>query len=157
MRAACAYGHFYALGKGETLAEVAARYGITLEELLHQNPCLNPAYYLPGQVIIVPRSLPEETFCYITREDEQLSDLLRKFEISIAKLRILNPELDIFQIPAGQEIILEKGTGDYIIKEGETLKSIAEKFAMDAITLLRRNPHLRPDEFLPGQRIHTAG
>lgn len=51
----CAYGDFYRIQKGETLHCIARKYGISHERLLRMNPYLNPGYYLPGQVIIVPK------------------------------------------------------------------------------------------------------
>ena len=53
-RVSCEYGNFYVMGRGETLFMIADRFGISLAELLKMNPYLNPAYYLAGQVIIVP-------------------------------------------------------------------------------------------------------
>ena len=53
-RASCKYGIFYTIRRGETLSVIAGRCGISLSELLSMNPYLNPAYYLAGQVIIVP-------------------------------------------------------------------------------------------------------
>ena len=55
MKASCEYGEFYVIGKGETLHGIARRFGISHEVLLGMNPYLNPSYYLPGQMIIVPR------------------------------------------------------------------------------------------------------
>ena len=54
-RASCKYGTFYTIRRGETLSVIAGRCGICLAELLNMNPYLNPAYYLAGQVIIVPK------------------------------------------------------------------------------------------------------
>jgi len=49
-----ACGYFYVIKRGETLKDIADRFGITLEQLLQMNPYLNPAYHLVGQTILVP-------------------------------------------------------------------------------------------------------
>ena len=52
-------GYFYVIRRGETLAEIAERHGITFAELLEMNPYLNPSYHIVGQTILVPRDKKE--------------------------------------------------------------------------------------------------
>lgn len=69
--------------RGETLYQIAKKYGLTVNVLLAANPNIkNPSLIMPGQVINVPRVsktivVPQESYGY----DEMMSDLdaLSKF------------------------------------------------------------------------------
>ena len=49
-----ASGQTYVVKQGETLSEIAARFGLTVEELAQANGITNPALIRAGQVLIIP-------------------------------------------------------------------------------------------------------
>ena len=57
----CPEGERYKIGAGEDMASVAKKFGTTTDELLRLNPFVPPCYFVPGNVICVPRRAGEET------------------------------------------------------------------------------------------------
>ncbi|MBQ9988567.1 MAG: LysM peptidoglycan-binding domain-containing protein [Clostridia bacterium] len=53
--AGCPAGVFVRLERGQTLAMLADKHGVTLHEMLVHNPGVHPARIAPGQVFIVPK------------------------------------------------------------------------------------------------------
>lgn len=158
----CGKGFFYTLRQDETLADVAKQFGIPLEQLLFSNPYLNANHYLPGQVLIIPSQYAnptqwKTTGTYEVGEKESIGDILRKFNMSIVEVKLLNPDLDVFNMKRGEVIKVEhKGSNmaEYEILPGENLESVAMKMGVSYVALLQANPQLRPSEFTPGQHVH---
>jgi LysM repeat protein len=46
----------YMVMVGDTLSEIALRYGVSVEELAEANGIVDPDYILSGQVLLVPRA-----------------------------------------------------------------------------------------------------
>ena len=47
--------HFYVVQQGDTMSSIAARYGLTVDQLIKANPQIkNPDLIYPGQVIYIP-------------------------------------------------------------------------------------------------------
>lgn len=160
----CGSGVFRKIGKNETLFGIAKEYGLSLNELLLANPYLNPAHSVDGQVIIVPfkKQKEEEPFIFVVTKNYPLNEILRRFNMSIAELRRLNPGLDVFAIKSGEEIFvreapMEEGIEYYRLREGEDLGSVSKKLGFAMAELLRANPDIRPSEFCEGQRIALPG
>lgn len=150
----CPKGSFYRLREGESLPQVASRFGVSLSRLLRANPHLDARECIPGQVIIIPVGV--KVFVVKIGARQTLSDILRIYDMSVKELRELNPDVDIFSLKAGERLRVLDGrrvTRGYLISEGETLGSIAAKFGVTQAELLRANQDLRPQEFCTGIRI----
>ena len=149
----CGKGGFYILKKDDTLSSVAGRFGLGLAELLESNPYLDPNYYVKGQCIVIPFNMPVKEHKML--ENESFSDILRRYDTNIKTVRRLNPMTDVFSLKSGCVINVPSGDNesDYIIGKNDTLRSIAEKNGMGIIELLKKNPNLRPTEFVEGQGI----
>ncbi|MDD5017895.1 MAG: LysM domain-containing protein [Eubacteriales bacterium] len=96
-------------------------------------------------------------FVYIIEEQDTLFDILRRFDISVRDLIAYNRTCDLFSLKPGQAIFIRdmprnSGAG-YVLKENESLWSVAKKFDLCATALLRANPHLLPQEIKPGIKI----
>ncbi len=151
--ASCPSGSFYTIKKGDTLSGIAGRCGVGMTELLNANPYLDPAYIEIGQCIILPRG----TTLHTVADGEQLFDILRRYDVSAAELRQANPDIDILALKEKDvlQIPVKLRSGSYTVAEGDTLPSIAARFGVSITSLLKANPELRPDEFLPGQSIRV--
>lgn len=154
----CAQGAYYAIRKGESLCRIALRNGLLLEELLSANPYLNPARYIAGQVIVIPkakRSGAQEH--YIIGENEGLFDVLRKFRMDITTFCFLNPDINPMNVKPGQRVVIRPlGTLRgrwHTITQGEDLVRIAESHGINVSELLCANENLRPSDFVPGRKV----
>jgi|SRR6185436_15540741 len=80
----------YTVQKGDTLSEIAERFGVALKTLEAANPQIkNPDLIFPGQVIIVPT--PQ--FEYIVQKGDTLSEIAERFGVSLKALEAANPQI----------------------------------------------------------------
>jgi LysM repeat protein len=105
---ACRCGVFYVLRRGDTLWRVAERFEMTMKQLLDANPYLNPARYMPGQVIIIPVR-PGGSGAYTLQPGERLFDVLRRFRVDISTFCNLNPGVRPMDVEPGQTVVLPRG------------------------------------------------
>lgn len=155
----CSNGAFYAIKKGETLLSISERNDIELTSLLASNPYLNPAYYVAGQVIVIPQRPASKTRSHYTLlQNESLFDVLRKFDMDLNTFCALNPEIDVMNIREHQRVSVTERAGGtlgrwYEICSEDTPSGIAKKFGVKLPRLLAVNENLRPSEFVQGVRI----
>ena len=156
----CPCGHFLSLKENDSLKKIAQENGITLCELLENNPCLNPCYYVSGQVIIIPDNSPEKRGIYTVVKGELLCDILRKADLSACELISYNPKADIFNLSEGDRLIIPIKSVDEknytILGENETLLTLSKKLDKSQIELLKLNPNLRPSEFSAGRSVRIS-
>ena len=96
---------------------------------------------------------------HIIKKGETLFSVSQKYEISVAKLKSLNPEFkdDLSGWKEGIQIILTSRKGDklendrdssqatHIVKKGETLFSVSQKYQISVAELKSLNPELKDD------------
>lgn len=144
---------------GDTLADIAAQYGLMVDTLLEANSDLTPETLLPGQAVLLP-ILGEYHY---TVAGDSLIALVVRYEVSIddlisANLDILDPAnpdflpvnalikipqeqivdgYDCSPLPPRSEVL------SYIIQNNEKLFCLSSKFGVDITTLYEANPHLK--------------
>lgn len=91
----------------ETLSAIAARYGVSLERLLEQNPELDPDRIRPGQTI----RLGEEhrVVHYTVKPGDTLGAVARRFDVSVDELVRSHPGLRPERLRAGQTLRVRTG------------------------------------------------
>lgn len=98
----------------------------------------------------------DEMIVYSVRKNETLSDIIRKFDVSIRDILKYNGSCDLLSLREGQILFImnreERGRG-YTLQENDTLSSVAEKFSISELSLLKANPNFMPDEIRQGIRI----
>lgn len=153
----CGRGFFYEIKRSDTLYRIAKRNKISLEMLLEINPYLNPSYYVPGQVIVLPYEHKATDDCYTLGENEGLVDVLCKYNMDVSTFCSLNPNVSPMEVRKGQRVnvvIKQKTKGkSYKMKPGDTLVSVANKFGIKVSTLLAENKGIRPSEFVEGVNV----
>jgi len=141
--------------RGETLSGIAARYGMRLDELYQING-FTPKKSLihAGQKLRV--ASPHAPEIHEIRRGETLSDIARRYGMTVAALRDLNglPNGDNL-IHAGQRLrIREASPGrTHVVRDGETLSRIASNYRVGLADLLRANSLSLESPIFPGQRI----
>jgi len=158
-RPPCINGAYYAIREGDTFYNLAQRYGIPLNLLLEANPNANPYDLKVGQEICIPNvpaGCPFGTVVTI-QEGTRLSDILISYNLSLNELRDTNPNFNPNIIVPGEQLCIPpeafmqcpQGTrGEYEIKAGDSLSTVAEANGITTSGLLIANPHLRPANFL---------
>lgn len=86
---------------GDTLSEIAAGHGLSIEQVLAANPGLDPDVLPVGTEL----SLPVAALAHHTvRAGDNLSRIARRYHLDVARLRALNPDLRGDNLRVGTEL-----------------------------------------------------
>ena len=153
----------YIVQPGDTLYSISRKFNVTIEAILAANNIPNPNLIYPGQLLEIPEEHipPEKGFYYIVQPGDSLYKIAQRFNVSLRELIRVNQISAPYTIYPGQRIFVPgveapkppPGGQVYIVKEGDTLYSIAEKFNVPLDAIIRLNNIPRPDLIYPGQRL----
>lgn len=80
----------YVVKKGDTLYNIAQKYGVALDELISLNMFANPESLVIGQTIFIPR---QDTIHTVVKGDTMYS-IARKYGVSLDNLLAANPSIN---------------------------------------------------------------
>ncbi len=159
---------FYTIRRGDTLGVIAERLGTTVERLLAVNENLDPENLQVGQVICirssesVPGGCPFGSIPYTVQEGDTFRRIAIRFNTTAEALMDANPSVDSYNLMPGQRICIAQdvpnlpkcSTGNfYVIRRGDTVRSIAAAFEVEARDILTANPGLIPENLRIGEVI----
>ncbi len=106
--------------KGETLASIAEKYGVSLNDLISWNPKLKRRKnkILSGDIVYV---YAKKSVTYRVSESSAKSNSKPKF---------------------------------HVVRRGDTLSSIAQKYGVSIQNLIQNNPNIRPGRIKVGQKVY---
>ena len=139
--------------------DIAARAGLTIDQLLALNPSVNPDLITPGTTLLlpVPPPTPISSGTFITETGDFLEFVAADAGVLPTTLIANNPGLDLTAlIPAGTILNLPGIEGVQItVQAGDTLAAIAaiHGSTVDAILADPRNAGLNPAALIIGQQI----
>jgi N-acetylmuramoyl-L-alanine amidase len=151
---AVAYAGDHVVSKGDTLSDIAVRYGTTTGALARANGLSDPNLIIAGTRLTIPDGSSSSASAasgatHTVRAGETLWDLAQRFGTSVNALArangISNPNL----IVAGSKITVSGGDGasatasmggaTHSVQAGETLSDIAARFGVSVSSLARAN------------------
>ena len=158
---------------GDTLTDIARRYGTTVQEIVDINNIQNPDLIYPGDKlrILTNSTIPgnEERgtgeIIYTVQRGNTLSQIALDYNVSIEHIVELNDIEDPNLIYPGQKLritesdVTELNPVDntiqvyYVVKDGDTLDGIARKFGITLNEILEYNDIENPNLIYPGQTI----
>ena len=105
----------YSVQGGETLSEIASKYGLTYQELADYNNIADPNYIEVGQTIKIPNGVSEpskepnitpnnDSNTYSVKAGDNLGSIAKKYGVSVEDLVDLNKIKDPNYIEVGQTI-----------------------------------------------------
>lgn len=100
----------YTVKSGDTLSEIAAKYGTTYQAIASQNGISNPNKIQVGQKLTITKgsssssSSGSSTQYYTIKSGDTLSEIAAKYGTSVSKLQSLNGIKNANKIYAGQKI-----------------------------------------------------
>lgn len=170
----CPSGRLYTVRRGDTLVGIARQNGVTVAQLMDQNPYVDPDDLQVGQVLCLPDRVappapgptpgpncPAGYTQGTVRYGENIVELLTRYNMSYAVFTRVNPQLNPNQLAPGQRYCVPPrsqrgGCGQgrsYLIQDGENLQGAARANGVTPARLLILNPNLSPGDFVPGRMI----
>ncbi len=164
----CPTGSFaYTIKSGDTLFQLARRFNTTVEGIMAINPGIDPNNLQIGQVICIPKvtaPLPPcpNGFYYTIKSGDTLYNLSQRFNIPLQEIINANPGIDPNRLQIGQVICIPQPVPYlppcpegvyYVVKAGDTLFSIGQKFNIPLQEIIKSNPGIDPNRLQIGQII----
>ena len=144
----------YRIRRGDTLYKIAQKYNTTVNEIVKINKIQNPNKIYIGDTLLIPTknntvstgSDNTNNTIYIVKRGDNLWKIARQYNTTVTNIvknnNIRNPNM----IYPGQKLIIFRGTENirykystYIIKRGDNLWKIANKYKTTVNTLARIN------------------
>ena len=161
----------YTVRAGDTFYELARRFNTTVAAIMAANPGVNPNQLQIGQTICIPGQQPPSTcpagsMPYVIRAGDTLFALAQRFNTTVNAILAINPGLDPNRLQIGQTICIPgqqppstcpAGSTPYVIRAGDTLFALAQRFNTTVNAILAINPGLDPNRLQIGQTICIPG
>ena len=133
----------YRVQRGDTLAKIARRHGISERSLQAANAIPNKHRIYQGQLLVLPENSQTSAagatpILYTVQKGDSLAAIARRFGTSIQQLQALNSIRNRNQIYPGQKLQLQ-GVTRYRVKRGDTLAHIARRFRTSVARLQTAN------------------
>ncbi|HSJ34230.1 MAG TPA: LysM peptidoglycan-binding domain-containing M23 family metallopeptidase [Acidimicrobiia bacterium] len=166
----------HVVAAGETLAEIAARYGSNAAAVAATNELSNPNLIRIGQKLKIPGASgstsaggggDSATF-HVVRAGETLAGIASRYGVSVEKLAEANGITDPSRIYigtrlslTGQSFVADSTDGgsatSHTVQAGDTLGSIARRYGIDVNELARTNGISNPNRIQIGQKLTISG
>ncbi len=143
--------------RGDTLTDIARQYGLSVDTLKELNDLKSDVIH-PGMKLTVAEEEEEggeeAEFEYVVKKGDSLYSIARRFNVGVDLLRQLN-NINGKNIYPGQRLQLKPTSLDeavHIVRSGETLSHIAEKYRIKISTLRTLNG-ITGNRILVGQKL----
>jgi LysM repeat protein len=156
-------GSTYTVQWGDTLSEIAANCGTTMQAIRAANPGLW-YWVFAGQTLIIPGGgnypTPSEApgRQYVVQWGDTLAKIAARYGTSVSAIIALNPQLANRPswIYAGEVITLPATPIYYTVQRGDTLRIIASRYGTTVYSLQLLNPQIwNPNLIYTGQVIRV--
>lgn len=138
---------YYIVKKGDTLWNIAKKFGISVNELKAANNLSSNSLAI-GQSLFIPNqeneNTPTSSVTYTVKSGDTLYSIARKYNTTVAKIKSLN-NLTNNNLSVGQTLKISEGSSQnqdnsenkvvYTVKKGDNLYAIAQRYnvTVDAI------------------------
>ncbi|SDE53894.1 Murein DD-endopeptidase MepM and murein hydrolase activator NlpD, contain LysM domain [Thermus arciformis] len=157
----------YRVKPGDTLAGLAARYGVDPRHIQWSSGLKDDRLQV-GQELRIPLVAAEEreprvppgVEAYRVRPGDTLASLAQRFGLSPLDLVSANPSLEsLDRLVAGSVIYIPKGAKGLLVSlpEGETLVSLAQRFGLSPLRVAQANGVKDPTALRPGDLVLLPG
>ena len=159
----------YTVQSGDTLSEIAARYGTTVNELISLNGISNPNLIYPGEVLRIPGRVSESSSSSLTiykvQSGDTLSEIAARYGTTVNELMSLNgisnPNLiypgEVLRIPGRVSESSSSSLTIYKVQSGDTLSEIAARYGTTVNELMSLNGISNPNLIYPGEVLRIRG
>ena len=126
----------YVVQKGDSLYSIAQKFNTTVDNLKSINNLVTDSLAI-GQILKIPTStnneLPQDDNIYIVQKGDSLYSIAQKYNLTVDELKELN-NLQSNLLSVGQKLVIKPSANlandlnTYVVKKGDSLYSIAQKF-----------------------------
>lgn len=166
----------HVVAAGETLAEIAARYGSNAAAVAATNELSNPNLIRIGQKLTIPGASGstssggggDSATVHVIRAGETLAGIASRYGVTVEQLAEANGITDPSRIYIGTRLSLtgqsfvadstDAGSATtHTVQAGDTLGSIARRYGVDVNELARTNGISNPNRIQVGQKLTISG
>jgi murein DD-endopeptidase MepM/ murein hydrolase activator NlpD len=155
----------YQVREGDTLSELAVRFGVPVQRLAEVNGIVDPNFIVAGHLLVVPSDGGMATE-YLVRPGDSLWSISDRVGIPVAALAQANGLVNPDWVPAGRLLSVPPvgsmsagpagtgataGGGRYVVREGDDLSAIALRMGVSVRQLVDANGIANPNLIQPGQ------
>ena len=164
----------YIVQPGDTLSEIASRYGTTVQELVAINHLANPNLIFPGETLRVTTNSTvhgSETrgtgsITYTVQRGNTLSQIANAYGVTVSHIVEINDIQNPNLIYPGEKLRITESTNTtlnpviqnnyYTVQRGDTLSGIARRYGVTVQYLVNLNGISNPNLIYPGQLIKVS-
>jgi len=164
---------FYTVQRGNTLSEIARRYGTTVQEIASINNITNPNLIFPGQVLRIltnstvngSETRATGSITYTVERGNTLSQIARAYDVTVNSIVEINDIQNPNLIFPGEKLRITDSAVEtlnpvlqnnfYTVRIGDTLSSIARRFGTTVTNLVNLNGIRNPNLIYVGQIIRV--
>lgn len=164
----------YIVQPGDTLSEIASRYGTTVQELAAINHLANPNLIFPGETLRVTTNSTvhgSETrgtgsITYTVQRGNTLSQIANAYGVTVSHIVEMNDIQNPNLIYPGEKLKITESTNTtlnpviqnnyYTVQRGDTLSGIARRYGVTVQYLVNLNGISNPNLIYPGQLIKVS-
>lgn len=159
----------YTVKSGDTLSSIATRFNTTYQDLARINNIASPYVIYPNQVIKIKgdntvANNSSNTTTYIVQSGDTLSGIATKYGMTTSQIANLNHITNWNYIYIGQVLKVNgtvsnstTTTNTYVVKSGDTLSGIANKYGTTYQALANLNHISYPYTIYPNQVLKVNG
>lgn len=165
----------YTVQRGDTLGEIARDHGVKLSELVKANDIPNPDLIYPGQVLVIPgqepaKPAPPKDVVHVVKPGETLAKIASAYGTTATAIAKANNITNVNLIRSGQKLTIpgvasSGGSTDstvrtdrhHVVKTGETLASIANKYSGVSVDQIARANGVVDGIIYSGTRLFLDG
>lgn len=144
-------GVIHVVQKGETLWNIARRYGVSVDHLVRLNELSDPNRIVAGQKLVIREG---EARVHIVQKGETLTSIAKLYGLSVRDLLALNdiPNPDLLSV--GQRIVVSpKVQRTHVVMAGDTLWAIARRYEVSVEAIQAANGLTDPRRLQIGQSL----
>ena len=154
------------VARGETLSEIARRFGTSAAHLQRLNGLTSVHHLRAGQSLRIPapggaggtRTAVATGGVHTVRSGETLSEIARRYGTSAAALQRTNGLDNANRLRAGQTLrVPGGGSATHVVSRGDTLSGIAVRYGSSAHAIAAANSMATGDVLRPGAELRIPG
>ncbi|MGC8837757.1 MAG: LysM peptidoglycan-binding domain-containing protein [Anaerolineae bacterium] len=174
-------GGVHVVQRGETLAGIAWRYGVTVDQLVQANGLPSSHWIYVGQRLVVPGAAQAGTVqvaatpsggVHVVQPGESLSSIAARYGLSVWDLARANNLSVLSWVYVGQQLALPGAAGAqqapaqaatapggavHVVQPGETLADIAWRYGVTVDRLVQANGLRSANVIYVGQQLRIPG